>query len=90
MLVRYGQMNNLGFFEHNETHIPKTTSRVVIETDKGLELGHLVGQLTCYKSGRFKFNDDQLEKYFSDSGIDFPREQAGKFVRYATAADINE
>jgi len=90
MLVRYGQMNNLGFFEHNETNIPRMTTRVVVETDKGLELGYLVGQLTCYKSGRFKLSDDQLQKYFNDSGIDFPSEQAGKFVRYATATDINE
>ena len=90
MLVRYGQMNNLGFFEHHETNIPKITTRVVVETDKGLELGCLVGQLTCYKSGRFKLSDDQLQKYFKDSGIDFPSEQAGKFVRYATATDINE
>jgi len=90
MLVRYGQMNNLGFFKHHETNISKTTSRVVIETDKGLELGYLVGQLTCYKSGRFKLSGDQLQKYFNDSGVDFPREQAGKFVRYATASDINE
>ena len=90
MLVRYGQMNNLGFFEHHETNITKMTTRVVIETDKGLELGYLVGHLTCYKSGRFKLSDDQLQKYFNDSGIDFPCEQAGKFVRYATASDINE
>lgn len=90
MLVRYGRMNNLGFFEHHETNIPKITTRVVVETDKGLELGYLVGQLTCYKSGRFKLSDEQLQKYFKDSGVDFPSEQAGKFVRYATATDINE
>lgn len=83
-------MNNLGLFEHHEANIPKTTTRVVIETDKGLELGYLVGHLTCYRGGRFKLSDDQLQKYFNDSGIDFPSEQSGKFVRYATASDIRE
>jgi cell fate regulator YaaT (PSP1 superfamily) len=90
MLIRYGRMNNLGFFEHNETNIPKTTIRVVVETEKGLELGYLVGQLASYRGGRFKLNDEQLQKYLEDSGIELPFEQAGKFIRFATATDINE
>jgi len=90
MLIRYGRMNNLGLFEHNETRIPRTITRVVVKTEKGLELGYLVGQLTCYKEGRFKFSDERIKKYFEDSGIDFAYAQGGKFVRYATAADINE
>jgi cell fate regulator YaaT (PSP1 superfamily) len=90
MLVRYSRMNSLGFFEHNETRIRKTVTRVVVKTDKGLELGHLVGQLTCYKEGRFKLTDERMKKYFEDSEIDFAWAQGGKFVRYATAADINE
>jgi cell fate regulator YaaT (PSP1 superfamily) len=90
MLVRYGRMNNLGLLEHNETRIPKTITRVVVKTEKGLELGYLVGQLTCYKEGRFKLGDERIKKYFEDSGIDFAYDQGGKFVRYATAADINE
>ena len=90
MLVRYGRMNSLGLFEHNETRIPRTITRVVVKTEKGLELGYLVGQLTCYKEGRFKFSDERIKKYFEDSGIDFAYAQGGKFVRYATPADINE
>ncbi len=90
MLVRYGRMNNLGFFEHNETKIAKTISRVVVKTDKGLELGYLVGQLTCYKEGRFKLSDERLKKYFEDSDMDLPGARVGKFVRCATAADLNE
>ena len=90
MLVRYGLTNSLGFFEHNETQVSKMATRVVVKTDKGLELGYLVGQLTSYKGGRFKLTDDQIEKYFDDSSIDFSREQAGKFIRYATTADISE
>ena len=89
-MVRYSRMNSLGFFEHNETRIRKTVTRVVVKTDKGLELGHLVGQLTCYKEGRFKLTDERMKKYFEDSEIDFAWAQGGKFVRYATAADINE
>ncbi len=90
MLVRYGRMNTLGWFEHHEAHIPKTPSRVVVKTNKGLELGHIVGQLCPYKAGQFRLSQDQTKKYFDNSNIDLSVDQAGKFIRYATADDISE
>ncbi|MBN1805657.1 MAG: hypothetical protein JW837_10430 [Sedimentisphaerales bacterium] len=90
MLVRYGRMNTLGFFEHHEMKISKTQPCVVIKTERGLELGYLVGQLTAYRGGQFKLSDMQIEDYFHDSGIEFTPEHAGKFIRYASAADISE
>lgn len=90
LLVRHGQMSALGLFEHDEPEIPKTATRVVIKTQKGLELGHLVGQLTAYKGGQFKLNPEQLKDYYDSSGVEFDPEPKGRFVRFATAADINE
>jgi cell fate regulator YaaT (PSP1 superfamily) len=90
MLVRYGRMNTLAFFEHNETHIPKLPARIVVKTEKGLELGSLVGQLASYKDGRLKLTDEQIEQYFDVENTESPLEQAGKFVRYASAADVAE
>ena len=90
MLVSYSRMNALGFFEHHETRIPKLPSRVVIKTDRGLELGRLVGQLCPYKAGQFRLNQGQIKKYFDNSNIDFSVGQTGKFIRYATAEDISE
>jgi cell fate regulator YaaT (PSP1 superfamily) len=90
MLVSYGRMNMLGWFEHHETNIPKIPSRVVIKTSKGLELGHIVGQSCPYKAGQFRLSQDQLNEYFDNSEIDLIVEEAGKFIRYATADDISE
>ncbi len=90
MLVRHSRMNTLGLFEHHETKIPKVDTRVVIKTNKGLELGCLVGQLCSYRAGQLKFDSDQIKKYFDDSNIDISIDKTGKFVRYATAADISE
>ncbi len=42
VLVRYGRMNNLSLFEHNEAQMPRTPTRLVVKTDKGLELGQPV------------------------------------------------
>jgi len=90
MLVRYGRMDALGLFEHHETYIPKVPTRVVVKTDKGLELGHLVGRFGPYKGGQFKLSADQIEKYFSDSDIEFSGKPVGKVIRYATADDVSE
>jgi len=90
MLVRYGRMNALGFFEHRETKMPKVTTHVVVKTDKGLELGRVVGQLSSYRAGQFKLNQNEVKEYFGDNDIDLPAEQGGKFLRFATAEDISE
>ena len=90
MLVRYSRMNTLGFFEHRETKISKIKTRVVIKTDRGLELGYLVGRLTAYKGGQLKLSEEQILEYFEDSDIGSAPGQAGKFIRYATTADVNE
>ena len=90
ILVRYGRMGTLGLFEHHETGILKVHTRVVIKTKRGLELGHLVGRFSSYKAGQFRLNQEQLKEYFNTDDSDFSQGPAGKFIRYATAADISE
>ena len=90
ILVRYGRMSTLGLFEHHETGILKVHTRVVIKTKRGLELGHLVGRFSSYKAGQFRLNQEQLKEYFNNDYNDFSQGPAGKFIRYATAADISE
>ena len=90
MLVRYGRMGTLGWFEHNEAQIPKSPKRVVIKTDRGLELGQLVGQLCPYRAGQFRFDQEEVNEYFENSEIEYACDPVGKFVRYATAEDISE
>jgi cell fate regulator YaaT (PSP1 superfamily) len=90
MLVSYGRMSTLGLFEHHETGITKVHTRVVVKTDRGLELGHLIGRFSSYKSGQFRLNKEQIKEYFDDDDVDFSTGRAGKFIRYATTADISE
>ena len=89
-MVRYGRMNALGFFEHNEIEIPKLHTQVVVKTDRGLEVGQIVGQLNSYKGGQFKLREDQVREYFDNSEIDLCPSHVGKFIRFATSADISE
>jgi cell fate regulator YaaT (PSP1 superfamily) len=90
ILVRYGCMSTLGLFEHHEGGIPKVHSRVVVKTNRGLELGYLVGRFSSYKGGQFRLSQEQLKEYFDSDDVDFSPNQIGKFIRYATAADISE
>jgi len=90
MLVRYGLMNILGLFEHNEAKIPKANTRVVIKTERGLELGYIVGQVCSYRGGQFRLKEEQVKEYFNKSEIDLSPPHAGKFVRYATTDDLSE
>lgn len=90
MLVRFGRMNALGFFEHSENEIPKVNSCVIVKTERGLELGYIVGQLNSYRGGQYKLKEEQVKEYFDNSEIDYCPPQAGKFVRFATTADVSE
>lgn len=90
LLVRYGQMNTLGLFEHNEAEAPKVPTRIVVKTEKGLELGYLVGLAATYRGGQFRYNQQQLQDYYDKSEVEFSCEPVGRFVRYATPADISE
>jgi len=90
ILVRYGRMSTLGLFEHHETSILKVHTRVVIKTNRGLELGYLLGRFSSYKAGQFRLNQEQLKEYFNNEDVDISQGQTGKFIRYATAADISE
>jgi cell fate regulator YaaT (PSP1 superfamily) len=62
----------------------------VVKTSRGLELGYLVGRLTSYKAGQYKLSTEQIKEYYEDSDTDIPCAQAGKFVRFATSADVSE
>ena len=89
MLVRYGKMGGLGWFEHHEAHIPKLSSHVVLKTERGLELGEVVG-VHNYRGGQFKSTPEQVEQYHCNRTKDFPLGEGGTFVRFATHEDIRE
>lgn len=89
MLVRYGRMGGMGWFEHHENHISKLNSYVVIKTERGLELGQVVG-LQNYRGGQFKSSPEQVEAYYCNRTKDFPLGEGGTFVRFATHEDVRE
>ena len=89
MLVSYGRIGTLGWFEHHEAHIPKISSHVVIKTKRGLEMGKIVG-IHNYRGGQFKSSPEQVEQYYCNRTKDYPLGEGGRFVRFATHEDLGE
>jgi hypothetical protein len=89
MLVRYGRMGVLGWFEHNEPQIPKNKTHVIVKSERGLELGQLVGPYN-YRGGNYRSTPEQVESYFTQGDKEFSLTTGGRFVRFATHEDIRE
>lgn len=89
MLVRYGRLGLLGWFEHHEARLSRLNPHVVIKTERGLELGQIVG-IHSYRGGQFKNTSEQVEQYFCNRTKDYPLGEGGTFVRYATHEDLHE
>ncbi len=89
MLVRYGRTGLVGWFTHEERTMPKARGRVMIKTERGLEIGEVVGRF-CYRSGVFKKSEQAVIDYYGQPAENCPIAAGGEFVRYATEQDLNE
>jgi cell fate regulator YaaT (PSP1 superfamily) len=89
MLVRYGKTSILGWFVHDEKTMPKANSKVMIKTERGLEIGEVVGRFS-YKTGAFKKSEEAVVDYYGQGAAECPVTAGGKFVRYATEQDLSE
>ncbi|MCK5565049.1 MAG: hypothetical protein KAJ07_07345 [Planctomycetes bacterium] len=89
MLVRYGRMSLMGWFSHEEAHIPKVESKVVIKTSRGMEIGGVVGPYN-YKGGNFRSSCEDVDNYYCKKSKERPLTDGGTFVRFASKADLIE
>ncbi len=86
--VRYGSLNWIGEFRLPPQTILKHGAKVVIQSDRGIELGE---QLDLLCQGRGPSVDRaQIKNYLDNSGSEFYRIKAGKVLREASPQDINE
>jgi cell fate regulator YaaT (PSP1 superfamily) len=89
MLVRYGKFGTVGWFAHEESLMPKAHCKVMIKTERGLEIGEVVGRF-CYKAGAFKKSEASVVDYYGQGPEQCPITTGGKFIRYATEQDLRE
>lgn len=83
VLVRYGKFGNIGHFQHQLRRLPSLKAPVVIQTDRGLELGETVSP---FASAQAKPSQHICIEGPSQS----PPKSPGRLIRLATAQDLNE
>jgi len=86
VIARYGAMRHIGQFRHNLEPPPRRGQKVVVRTERGVELAEVVaavaadgcdGCLSCR----------QVEQFTEASGPDYPLRRGGKILRLANPQD---
>lgn len=86
--VRFGRMNHIGEFSHAPDLKFTCGAKVVISTERGIEVGEQVS-LTCFGCDK-SVNRDQMRDYARASGGDTVRLKCGKILREADEGDLAE
>jgi len=86
--VRFGRMRHIGEFSHPADMKFTCGSKVVIATDRGIEIGDQVS-LTCFGCDQ-SVSRDQMRSYAEASGGDAYQLKKGRILREATEADLAE
>ena len=87
-IVRYGAMYWVGEFTHKPSAALGWGTRVVVQTERGIELGECVGP-PC-GTGAGNLTPDQIDCFVRNSGLDFCQPRAGRILRAANEQDVNE
>ncbi|HEY3241872.1 MAG TPA: regulatory iron-sulfur-containing complex subunit RicT [Phycisphaerae bacterium] len=86
--VRFGYMKYIGEFSHEPDMKFSCGAKVVIKTQRGLEIGEQVS-LTCGGCSK-SVTRDQIRTYITNSGADSYVLDAGQIMREATEDDLFE
>ena len=86
--IRYGRMNQIGEFSHSADMKFTCGAKVVISSDRGIEIGEQVS-LTCHGCDK-SVDRDQMREYARSSGPDTFRLKNGRILREATESDLRE
>ena len=87
VIVRFGRMGHIGQFRCNIDPPPVPSNKVVIRTDRGVELGTVVVAV-----GRgpepYSLSPEVLRTFLASNGPDYPFGTRGRVLRAANAQDI--
>jgi cell fate regulator YaaT (PSP1 superfamily) len=87
-IVRYGAMRWVGEFQSKAKLELQRDDCVVIQTDRGIELGQLATPWQC--NGCACPTKDQVGTYIQNSGPELCRPRAGRVLRKANDQDVSE
>ena len=87
VIVRYGLMKQIGQFRHNIQKPLAPGAKVVVRSERGVELGQVVaavGREPCHAC----LTPQHLDDFLESSGPDYPFRRDGRVLRLANHQDI--
>jgi cell fate regulator YaaT (PSP1 superfamily) len=90
VLVRYGKFNMVGQYRHSERQLPSIMTKVVVQTDRGLEIGEIIAPTAAHNRYTCSLTREKIDSYVKESGPDYPFSRNGRVVRLASVQDLNE
>ena len=86
-LVRYGHLKMLGEFLRSKDTIVPVGSKVIIRTERGIEIGRIVLAF-CEGSGDRGISRDNWQSYLTRCGLEESVTRQGKILRAASEQDL--
>lgn len=90
LVARYGLMQFVGQFRHNLDEMPSRGTKVVLRTDRGVELGEVIANVVDEQTDiPAQLPRNQLEQFIRENGgNEYPFRRTGKVLRLANKQDI--
>jgi len=86
VIVRYGLMRHVGEFRHNLDSVPRPGTKVVVRSERGVDLGEVVAAVSDWECAG-AITPRQLGEFLEGSGPEYPFRRGGKVLRLANAQD---
>lgn len=90
VLVRYGKFDLIGHFAHAERSLPSTMCKVIVQTNRGLEMGEIISPAAAHNHRTCTIPQERMDRYAKQASSDYPLSRKGRLVRLATVEDLNE
>ncbi len=87
IVVRYGLMKHIGEFRHKLKEPPAQGTKVVVRTERGVELGEVLSNV-CQSKCTGCISQERLDNFVHDCGQEYPFSRGGKVLRLANHQDI--
>ena len=87
IIIRHGLMQQIGQFRHDLPRIPPPMTKVVIRTDRGVEMGEVVSGISKDPCQRCITNK-VLADFIANNGPEYPFRRDGVVLRVANPQDI--
>ncbi|HUT58823.1 MAG TPA: regulatory iron-sulfur-containing complex subunit RicT [Phycisphaerae bacterium] len=87
VIVRHGLMRNVGQFRHSLKQTPEPGAKVVVRTDRGVELGEVVIAVDNEPS-LGTITPEHLGRFLESCGSQYPLRTDGSVLRMANSQDL--